>query len=207
MTDNTIIADGDGRDEKRRDAHRGETVMGEQVSVPLFRLDDKAALMMGAGSSIGEQIARLCACQGATILVMCLVAPRDVHVCNRRLDRLLYARLRRRTTLFGVWRGRRSTLAPPRMAADEVVTVSSHTGGSAERPVVSTTRRATCLLAAVVDTFVPRVDDTHPAHRGTPHVRAPFAAAGDRTKLPTPSSAVGRALPSPGCLVPHKENG
>lgn len=43
--------------------------MAETASEPVFRLDGKVALVTGAGSGIGEQIARLFARQGAAVLI------------------------------------------------------------------------------------------------------------------------------------------
>src|SRR2546430_8962064 len=48
---------------------RGRETMTHEAGAPPFRLDGKVALVTGAGSGIGEQIARLFARQGAAVII------------------------------------------------------------------------------------------------------------------------------------------
>src|SRR3989440_12473545 len=53
----------------RRTPRPGREKMTNEASAPPFRLDGKVALVTGAGSGIGEQIARLFARQGAAVVI------------------------------------------------------------------------------------------------------------------------------------------
>src|SRR2546421_1588931 len=53
----------------RRTPRPGREKMTHEAGAPPFRLDGKVALVTGAGSGIGEQIARLFARQGAAVVI------------------------------------------------------------------------------------------------------------------------------------------